>query len=383
MPQKDKPSPQQLAIMAMYQVLALLGVVKKSSEVKTRFTYKKTDNISLAIPGIKYGVAFQGDSYKKLEEDGWRIEHIATEDLLPFHRVFSSLDASRIAYVYANADPNKKTTSAPEDRLLDEIISRMLPIPDRNYTFKRDNGTELTTPDFTWEDHKIAFFMDGAYWHSVKDDQAIIKQIKKSKNFGKYITDSRKDKVRKDGAIRSELGALGWIVLSCTDDDIATDEGLSDVVDNIERAIKNVEASKSVSLRGESQDQDFLDDLLSGSADDSSPVEEEEDRGQDNRTENGEKKESNSTEPSSQSEKEDSHNNVENDNNKVWESSEIETGSWFSAGDNEEEWLPKNNGKDLKEEDKTEDSSLSNEKKPKEKESDNYFAENIDDILGL
>ena len=106
------------------------------------------------------------------------------------------------------------------------------------------------------------------------------------------IVQKRKDKVRKDGAIRSELSARGWMVLSCTDDDIETSEGLKEIVDMVERAMNTISSvNKVVADRGSNQQgadsiMDFLDgkddiqeenkeDISSNESDNSNDAEEE------------------------------------------------------------------------------------------------------------
>lgn len=244
-------------IQTVYTLLVMMGVVKNPEDLQTR--YQGADyNISIALPLIKYGIAFDGDETESLEEDGWHIEKLSYNDILPFSRVFFAVDNSRISELYSRADPNVKTTSIPEEKLLIEMKRRRFPEPDRNYKFTRDDGSELTTPDFTWENLRLVFFMDGSYWHSIKDDQAIIKEIKSSRKMSEKIVEKRKDKVRKDGAIRSELATRGWTVLSCTDDDIETPEGLKEIVDMIGRAIKNISDMKNLDVDDEGI-QDTLD----------------------------------------------------------------------------------------------------------------------------
>ena len=169
-------------------------------------------------------------------------------------------------------DPNVKMTSQPEEVVLHEIMRRMLPIPERNYKFTRDDGTELTTPDFTWENYKIAFFLDGSYWHSIKGNKEIIKKIKSDKKKQNDILIQRSDKARKDGQIRSELASIGWIVLSCTDGDVETAEGVKRVVDLIERTIENVQISNKSQINNATTKEE--DDLFSSLL---NPVEESND----------------------------------------------------------------------------------------------------------
>ena len=245
-------------IQTVYTLLAMMGVIDDKRDLQIRYSGPNYD-VSIALPLIKYGIAFAHDETQALEDDGWHIEHVSYADVEPFSRLFFAIDNARLAKLYAQADPNVKTTSVPEEKLLAEFTRRRIPAPDRNYKFTRDDGTELTTPDFTWESHKMVFFMDGAYWHSIKGNQEIIKEIKSNKNMEKHILDKRKDKARKDGAIRSELAARGWKVLSCTDDDIDTAQGLKDVVDLVEKAIKNIEAAQKFN----SDDDNHADDVLS------------------------------------------------------------------------------------------------------------------------
>lgn len=262
-------------IQTLYKLLRMTGVIKTKEDAVIPYDTGSA-HLSIAVPSIKFGIAFNGDKVSELEDNGWHIEHVSYHDLEPFSRIFFSVEAARVAELYSKVDPNVKSTSHAEERLFSEIIRRGLPVPDRNLKFTRDNGTELTTPDFAWEEYKVSFFMDGAYWHSIKDDQSIIKEIKSSKKMRDDIVEKRKDKVRKDGAIRSELGSMGWIVLSCTDDDIEDSEGLHEVVDMIERTLRKAEASRQFreSVNMSYEDDNALSSLLMGKSPDSSGPEE-------------------------------------------------------------------------------------------------------------
>ena len=248
-------------LQSVYRLLAM-SCDLQPGDIQPRYASEGA-NVSIAVPKIKYAIAFEGDDYQILKDKGWHIENMSYSDIEPFSRVFFSVDAARVASVYSKADPNIKNTSKPEEKLMSEIIRRILPEPDRNYKFIGDDGKELTTPDFTWEKEKIAFFMDGAYWHSVQSDQQIMKEIQKSKKLRKDIANKRKDKVRNDGKIRSQLGMRGWIVLSCTDEDIADSKGVHEVVDMIEEAIKQSHNSQSINSSGSAETDKLMDDLLS------------------------------------------------------------------------------------------------------------------------
>lgn len=252
-----------------------MGAIERAEDVIPGFRYKDS-RITLALPNAKFGVAFQGDKVSDLVDDGWKIERLTTHDLNPFLRVFDICDDARIALEKRKMDPNVKMTSQPEEVVLHEIMRRMLPVPDRNYKFTREDGTELTTPDFTWEKYKIAFFLDGSYWHSIKGNKEIIKKIKADKKRQNDIVIQRSDKARKDGQIRSELGSMGWIVLSCTDGDVETQDGVNRVVDLIERTINNVQISSQVQVNNTTTQEE--DDLFSSLL---NPVEESRNKNED------------------------------------------------------------------------------------------------------
>lgn len=247
---------------ALYAMLIMVHAVEHPSDIYTRYAFRG-GNISVAIPGIKYGIAFNGDDIDAFTKDGWHIERINTGDLKAFASVFKSIDNSRIAKLYAKSDPNIKTTSIPEEKIFSEIQRRLLPIPDRNYKFLREDGSELTTPDFTWVDEKIAFFMDGAYWHSVKSDNDIMKEIAKNKKFRDDIASKRKDKVINDNQIRTELTVRGWRVLICSDEELETSNGVMKVVDNIEKAIKSTQYAKEIKKDNIDQEsEDIIDSIF-------------------------------------------------------------------------------------------------------------------------
>lgn len=244
---KTQPPPQpndQHPVQSMLHALVLLGV--NPADLELGWEPDKHTHVSIAVPSMKFGICLDGDKAEKLEEDKWIIKHIRYSDVEAFSRVFQALDAVRIANSYIKADKALKTTSEPEEWLWAEMVDQNInPLPDRNHVFRREDGTELTTPDFTWEEYRIAFFMDGAYWHSVKDDKELLRDIAESKDLEKHIIDTRRDKVQKDGRIRSELASMGWRVLSCTDEDLKEEGGIRRVVGQIRTAIEQEAALKA------------------------------------------------------------------------------------------------------------------------------------------
>ena len=148
-------------------VFSLLSVFGDLEEGDIKVNYEeKNSHLSIAVPSLKFGIAFRNDHVDELIADGWHVESLNYDDIEPFSRVMHACSIISSSRAYMKMDPTVKNTSKPEDKILTEILRRMLPQPDRNYKFTRDDGSELTVPDFTWEEYKICFFMDGAYWHS-------------------------------------------------------------------------------------------------------------------------------------------------------------------------------------------------------------------------
>lgn len=230
-------------MQTVYSLLRLMGIAQNIHDIQPNFQYKG-GRVTIAVPRIHFALACDGDHIDPFIEEGWEIQRIRSSDIESFSRIFFAIMAGRLAEEKMKMDPTVKNTSEPEERLLNAIIWRGLPTPDRNKKFLREDGSELTVPDFTWEEYKLAFFMDGAYWHSVKDDTEMIKQLKTNAKKKNEVIAKRKDKVRKDAEIRSELAVLGYTVLVCTDADIETQEGIDTQIDRIEKVINRTKAAQ-------------------------------------------------------------------------------------------------------------------------------------------
>lgn len=223
-------------IQSLYKMCVMYGV--SPSDMIVNYEDSVSGRLPFAVPSIQFGISIggQGDvgAFKK---QGWIVADLAQTDVEPFHRVFEALSAITVAKYHARAEKNTKATSKCEDRLLSALLRAGIPAPDRNYTLHRVDGSELTTPDFTWEKEKIAFFVDGLYWHSVKHDNKIIKELKADSSLSAdVIVNKNTAKLEKDARIRSELAIRGWTVLVCSDQDLDTSSGVMAQVENVARA---------------------------------------------------------------------------------------------------------------------------------------------------
>jgi G:T-mismatch repair DNA endonuclease (very short patch repair protein) len=212
-------------------------------EIEVDYDLGKTEShVAIAIPSSKIGISLEGDVLDGFDKKGWYITRFNTGELETFKRVFEGINISAFEHVRRVSQAGMtKTGSKEEERLLKGLLNANVPNPDRNYRIARENGSELTTPDFVWEDVKIAFFMDGLWWHVTKDDTEKMKLIAEAandKNKSNVAMDTNRSRATKDADNRSELSSMGWTVLSCTDEDIATDEGVKKQVDRISKTLR-------------------------------------------------------------------------------------------------------------------------------------------------
>lgn len=256
-------------LVVMYELLtdmridpALLELNYRDDELASR--------IILALPDSKVGVAIEGDTFEPLKEEGWNITELSLADLRAAHRVYGAMKLMSFEHIRRSSEAEMlKNGSKEEGYLLDAILKSGLDEPNRNYSVRRENGTELTVPDFAWVDLKVAFYIDGLYWHSVKDNNEILAQIQESgKNSAeaKSIIEGHKTRAERDMDNRSALTVLGWRILACSDEELHTDEGIAKQIERITQLIRSVTKEKkatraAIQSMPESTDDSWLDIL--------------------------------------------------------------------------------------------------------------------------
>lgn len=186
-------------------------------------------DLALAIPESLVGVAVQGNSYDSLVKAGWSVVSLQVRDLEAFSRVWTSLKEMQVQWkTNQSAASMIKTGSEAENMMYAAIIRAGIPEPDRNYVLRREDGKELAVPDFAWPHLKLAFFMDGIWWHHGKDSKerkdAILSKDEKVLDAAHKLSQSR---MSRDHSNRSEMQAMGWRTLSCTDEHLSTPDGVA------------------------------------------------------------------------------------------------------------------------------------------------------------
>lgn len=224
----------------MFEAMVLMGLNPNDWEIN----YEGDDGgtLALAIPSIRVGMSFQGNDPQPFIDDGWFVQAMNLQDMPQFFRVWETLKEFQ-AQVKTRKSANEmvKSGSSQENALLAGIIRAGLPEPNRNLVVRRENGKELTVPDFAWEDVKLAFFVDGLWWHVGKDNrerrQAIESGDAEVIDAADKMSVSRRER---DTDNRSELQVMGWRVLECTDKDLESASGVQKQVRRISQMLRQL-----------------------------------------------------------------------------------------------------------------------------------------------
>lgn len=231
---------------SVYTQLAMMGIDPK--RVKTNYTLgDNPDNPDgraiLAVPDIKVAITVDRDLPAAFKEAGWIVVPLQIKNLEVYHEVFGSLMSVHQANQRAKTLDTSANTSRHEQWLIDACISRGLPTPDRNLRIDNPDypGKLLTIPDLAWEKDKVAFFVDGLYWHGRKEN------IERFKILDADMTDEERqrkldqddDSREKDNRIRSIMQREGWVTLGCSDRDLERPGGVTKQVDSIEKVLND------------------------------------------------------------------------------------------------------------------------------------------------
>lgn len=229
---------------AAFNILAMLGVDPHDLQVNYEQEFKDGKAwVAVAIPESRVALAVEGDNPEPLEKDGWHVSRIGLAQLKTMASVYSALNVFHFEHTRRSSMAGMvKNGSKEEARLLDAILLANLEEPDRNYVIRREDGSELTTPDFTWPHLKLAFYVDGLYWHVTKDDKEILQKIANNDEGVDHniIINDHKTRAQKDMTNRSELQADGWRILTCSDEDLHTDEGVEHQVNLIIKLMRGI-----------------------------------------------------------------------------------------------------------------------------------------------
>lgn len=249
----------------MFEAMVLMGLNPNDWEIN----YEGDDGgtLALAIPSIRVGMSFQGNDPQPFIDDGWFVQAMNLQDMPQFFRVWETLKEFQ-AQVKTRKSANEmvKSGSSQENALLAGIIRAGLPEPNRNFVVRRENGKELTVPDFAWEDVKLAFFVDGLWWHVGKDNRERRQAIENGDadviDAADKMSVSRRER---DTDNRSELQVMGWRVLECTDKDLESASGVQKQVRRISQMLRQLrkESNATETVAVSDKDEEATQDNLS------------------------------------------------------------------------------------------------------------------------
>ena len=250
---------------SMFEAMVLMGLNPNDWEIN----YEGDDGgtLALAIPSIRVGMSFQGNDPQPFIDDGWFVQAMNLQDMPQFFRVWETLKEFQ-AQVKTRKSANEmvKSGSSQENALLAGIIRAGLPEPNRNFVVRRENGKELTVPDFAWEDIKLAFFVDGLWWHVGKDNRERRQAIENGDadviDAADKMSVSRRER---DTDNRSELQVMGWRVLECTDKDLESASGVQKQVRRISKMLRQLrkESNATEPVAVSDKDEEATQDNLS------------------------------------------------------------------------------------------------------------------------
>lgn len=250
---------------SMFEAMVLMGLNPNDWEIN----YEGDDGgtLALAIPSIRVGMSFQGNDPQPFIDDGWFVQAMNLQDMPQFFRVWEMLKEFQ-AQVKTRKSANEmvKSGSSQENALLAGIIRAGLPEPNRNLVVRRENGKELTVPDFAWEDVKLAFFVDGLWWHVGKDNRERRQAIENGDadviDAADKLSVSRRER---DTDNRSELQVMGWRVLECTDKDLESASGVQKQVRRISKMLRQLrkESNATETVAVSDKDEEATQDNLS------------------------------------------------------------------------------------------------------------------------
>lgn len=196
----------------------------------------------IAVPDIEVALCTDRDVQDGFREAGWIVVHVPAKDLASFHQTFQTLLAVHQANQRSKTLDTDCSTSKHEQWLIDEVLRRNLPPPDRNLRIDNPDrpGQQLTTPDLAWEKEKVAFFVDGLWWHSGKETDKRMKILDADLTDEEKARRMEKEKslLEKDARIRSVMQLQGWITLNCSDRELERNGGVAEQADRIEKALR-------------------------------------------------------------------------------------------------------------------------------------------------
>lgn len=253
--------------LPLIKLMLLAGI--PFNELKTRFVVPGTkSNVTIAAPKIKFCITFPGDSTEGLDDEGWTIFPVSTDDARVFGKVFAAVDEMEVAATYASVEGPASNVSKSENLLYDALVREGAVKGEfemsRSKKFYTDKGEYISQPDFVWESEKFIVEFDGLWNHGGREDTDLVKNIRDAKNdkIAKNLVGRKSSKQARDSKKRRYLSELGYNVMVITDEDFYGD-GAAEAVEEAASSILRALRRRRNELHGISDEQaDSIEDMF-------------------------------------------------------------------------------------------------------------------------
>lgn len=222
----------------LYRLFRAIGMPRVTVPVEVR-RGSHTYTLPVGWPELKIAITLDSNDGKKFKQEGWQVVYVPANALTAAEPIITLLDElvrkRTVADSFAEA---QMTVSKTENKLLDALLRAGLSEPDRNFKFLDQHHTTITIPDFVWEEPKVAVFVDGEFFHGLKDlGDSLQSLLNADPDLKNEFTDQAKDTMAKDAAKRRKLTKAGWKVIVVTASEIDTGE-LGGIVNDIVTAVR-------------------------------------------------------------------------------------------------------------------------------------------------
>ncbi len=223
---------------SLYRLLKAIGMPKITVPVEIK-KGPHTYTLPMGWPALQIAISLDSKEGKKFKQEGWQVVYVPANALNaaePLVLMLDELSRKRtIADSFADAE---MTVSKTENKLLNQILISGLSEPDRNFKFYDGHGSLITVPDFVWEESKVAVFVDGEFFHGLKDiSDALQVALESDPGMKNEIVAKSKDTMARDAAKRRKLTKAGWKVIVVTASEIDTGD-LEPIVSDIQMAMQ-------------------------------------------------------------------------------------------------------------------------------------------------
>jgi G:T-mismatch repair DNA endonuclease (very short patch repair protein) len=190
---------------------------------------------SVAWPATRTGIAFSGEAVPA----DWDVTRIEGSELRTLNQLLSQLALLNVTHrLRASADTATRRISKDEQMMLEALLRKALPDPDRNFEVRDDDGKFRGVADFAWEKVRdvfvrVALEVDGWHWHAGIDlANEFASWASTDQEVAKTIQKELRSRGARDQSKRRILMKRGWAVITVHDTEIRAGK-IEDIAEDI------------------------------------------------------------------------------------------------------------------------------------------------------